>query len=153
MSNLETKTDGDDSGQNMIKLVTFLLNEEYYAVDIIRVQEIINMQKLTGIPQAAEAIEGIINLRGSVIPVMDLKKKLGLGSVTETDQTRIIVVEHQDDVVGMIVDGISQVIEIDGDSLANSNSSKMSIDNTLIKGIGKVADDLVIVLDLDRVVG
>jgi purine-binding chemotaxis protein CheW len=133
------------------QLVVFQLGAEFYGVDIARVHEIIRLQSITRVPRAPAFVEGVINLRGKVIPVVDLRRRFGLESSEHTRASRIVVVEIGDNVVGVIVDGVSEVLRVTGASVEPPSPVVAGIESEYIHGIAKLDDRLVILLDLDRV--
>ena len=134
-----------------IQLVSFFLGDEEYGVDIMKVQEIIKMQEITEVPQVPAFVEGVINLRGNVIPVIDLRKRFGLPEVENTKDTRIIVVEIGDTVVGIVVDGVSEVLRIKESLIDPPPKMIAGIGREYLKGIGRLGERLLILLDLDKV--
>ncbi len=138
---------------NEEKLVTFYLGEEMYGIDIIAVQEIIRMQEITNVPKTLHYVEGVINLRGKVIPVVDLRKKFNLPSTEETKDTRIIVVEYYSKIIAMIVDSVSKVIQLPGNAIEPPSPIVSNVDSNYMKGIGKIDGNLIVLLDLAKVLG
>lgn len=134
-----------------IQLVVFQLAGETYGVDINHVQEIIRMQNITEIPRTPAFIEGVINLRGRVIPVIDLHKRFNLPLTDTTSDTRIMVVELEQMTVGMIVDSVSEVLRLSNASIEPPPPMISSIDVAYLQGVGKWNERLIILLDLDRV--
>jgi purine-binding chemotaxis protein CheW len=133
------------------QLVVFQLGAELYGVDIARVHEIIRLQSVTRVPGASSFVEGVINLRGKVIPVVDLRRRFGLTMADHTRASRIVVVEIGDQVVGIIVDGVSEVLRVPMSTLEPPSPVVAGIDSEYLHGIAKLPDRLVILLDLDRV--
>ena len=133
------------------QLVVFQLDAEFYGVDIARVHEIIRLQTITRVPRAPAFVEGVINLRGKVIPVVDLRKRFGLPTADHTRASRIVVVEIGDQVVGIVVDGVSEVLRVSESTIEPPSPVVAGIDSEYIHGIAKLADRLVILLDLNRV--
>lgn len=133
------------------QLVVFQLGDETYGVDISTVREIIRMQSITQVPRTPEFVEGVINLRGRVIPVIDLHKRFGLPPVKETAQSRIIVVEVGGVTVGMIVDSVSEVLRLPTASIDPPPPDVSGVDTAYLRGVGKLEDQLIILLDLDKV--
>jgi purine-binding chemotaxis protein CheW len=134
-----------------IQLVVFQLEEETYGVEINHVQEIIRMQSITQIPRTPAFIEGVINLRGRIIPVIDLHKRFNLSRLEITNNTRIMVVELGQVTVGMIVDSVSEVLRLPATSIEPPPPIITGIDVAYLQGVGKWNDRLIILLDLDRV--
>ena len=133
------------------QLVAFELAGETYGVDINWVHEIIRMQAVTRLPRTPEFIEGVINLRGRIIPVIDLRKRFGLPPREQTPDTRIMVVEMAGVTVGMIVDAVSEVVRLPAESIEPPPPMMHGIDTAYLEGVGKWEDRLVILLNLDRV--
>jgi purine-binding chemotaxis protein CheW len=133
------------------QFVIFRLGEEDYGVDIAAVESIIKMQAITGIPKAPEFIEGVTNLRDSVIPILDLRKRFSLDKVDLNADSRIVVITMRAMKVGMIVDAVSEVLQIDDTAIEPPSPMTSSIDTAFITGIAKVGERLVILLDLERV--
>lgn len=139
------------SEEDVYQLVTFILGGEVYALDILAVQEIIRMQNITDVPRTADYVEGVINLRGKVIPIIDLRKRFSLDAQDETKDTRIIVVEIDGKIMGMIVDGVSRVLRLSANLVEPPSPIVGGLDSNYIKGVGKVNDQLVILLDLSKI--
>ncbi|MCL5958630.1 MAG: chemotaxis protein CheW [Chloroflexi bacterium] len=133
------------------QLVVFDLGDEVYGVDISRVQEIIRMQTITQVPGAPHFVEGVINLRGKIIPVIDLHRRFGLPSAVADKASRIVVVETQGHVLGMIVDAVSEVLRIPVDCVEPPSPIVAGIDSDYIRAIAKLEGRLIILLQLDKV--
>lgn len=133
------------------QLVVFDLNGEHYGLEIAAVESIIKMQAITVVPQAPAFVEGVTNLRGKVLPVIDLRRRFGLEVETATKATRIVVVEMSGLTVGMVVDGVSEVLHINSDTIEPPSPIMTTVDSAFIRGIAKVAQRLVILLDLAKV--
>ena len=133
------------------QLVVFQLDAELYGVEISRVHEIIRLQSITRVPRAPAFVEGVINLRGKVIPVVDLRRRFGLPTADHTRASRIVVVEIGDQVVGVIVDGVSEVLRVNPSIVEPPSPVVAGIDSEYLHGIAKLPERLVILLDLDRV--
>jgi purine-binding chemotaxis protein CheW len=133
------------------QLVVFHLGAELYGVDISRVHEIIRLQTVTRVPRTAAFVEGVINLRGKVIPVVDLRRRFGLPSEEHTRASRIVVVEIGDQVVGVVVDGVSEVLRVSGSTIEPPSPVVAGVDSEYIHGIAKLSERLVILLDMNRV--
>ena len=133
------------------QLVVFQLGAELYGVDIARVHEIIRLQTITRVPRAPSFVEGVINLRGKVIPVVDLRRRFGLPTAEHTRATRTVVVEIGDQVVGIIVDSVSEVLRVNTSTVEPPSPVVAGIDSEYLHGIAKLPERLVILLDLDRV--
>ena len=137
---------------NEVQLVAFKLLDEEYGVSILNVQEIRDMTDITRVPYAPDYIKGVINLRGSVLPVIDLKKRIGLADAPYTPKTRIIIMKLQDISIGMIVDAVTEVLTVDGNHAAPPKSISNDARNKYINGIGNVDGRVVIMLNLDEIV-
>ncbi|MGA9042933.1 MAG: chemotaxis protein CheW [Terriglobales bacterium] len=145
-------TDVNGSGQNsgqLLQLVSFQVGGEDFGLDILRVQEIIRIQELTRVPNSPAFVEGVINLRGKVIPVIALRKRLGLDNQAHDKQTRIVVVEAKDTVLGFIVDSVSQVLRIPAGAV-EPPPRLGKLEREYVLGVGKMEDRLLILLDVDR---
>ena len=132
------------------KYLTFLLDREDYGVEILKVREIIGLMDITKVPQTPDFVEGVINLRGKVIPVIDLRTKFGLARAEYNDQTCIIVVDVGT-MMGIIVDTVNEVHDIPTASIEPAPRFGSAVDTSYILGKGKVKDDVKILLDIDRV--
>ncbi|HHT70397.1 MAG: chemotaxis protein CheW [bacterium] len=135
------------------QLVVFSLGQEEYGVDILQVKEIKRLTEITRVPNAPDHVEGVINLRGNIIPVVDLHKRFELGTVEATDESRIVIVNVQDITVGITVDAVSEVITLDKSSLAPPPPLVAGIEASFIEAIGKLKDRLLILLNMDRILG
>jgi len=133
------------------QLVVFQLGAELYGVEISRVHEIIRLQSVTKVPRAPVFVEGVINLRGKVIPVVDLRRRFGLPTADHTRASRIVVVELGDQVVGIVVDGVSEVLRVNTATVEPPSPVVAGVDSEYLHGIAKLSDRLVILLDLDRI--
>ena len=133
--------------------VVFRLGIEDFGVEINKVKEIITYRETTQIPGSGEFMEGIINLRGQVIPIFNLRRKFGFPAVQHSRSTRIVVVETYDDTVGMVVDGVSEVLVIPGNAIEEPSSLITSgIDSDYLSGVAKLEDKLVMILELDKAI-
>lgn len=141
---------GDD---NLLQLVTFKIADEEFGVEILAVQEIIRTMQITTVPRAPAFIEGVINLRGKVIPVIDMRKRFGLPLVERDSQTRIIVMELNQKIVGFLVDAVSEVLRIPAATVEAPPPVVAGIGSEYIKGVGKLDDRLLILMDLDSLLG
>ncbi|MDA8432249.1 MAG: chemotaxis protein CheW [Nitrospiraceae bacterium] len=130
-------------------LVTFTLGEEY-GVPIHQVQEIIRVSGVTKVPNSPSYMDGVINLRGRVLPVLNLRKRLRLAGKEPSKASRIIVTEVGDTVIGLLVDGVSHVVKMPPESVESPPEEVLEVDTDYITGVGKLKDRLVILLDLER---
>ncbi|MRR34893.1 chemotaxis protein CheW [bacterium] len=135
--------------------LTFSLADEIFAVDVAKVREILELSTITKVPQTPEYMRGVINLRGSVVPVMDMRLKFGMAQTERTVNTCIIVVEIVcgDDIIvlGMLADSVQEVFELEPESIEPAPRIGMKLDTTFIRGMGKHGDQFIIILDIDRV--
>jgi purine-binding chemotaxis protein CheW len=140
------------------QLVIFELAGEFYGVDIATVEGIIKMQAITVVPHAPPFVEGVTNLRGAVLPVMDLRKRFGLSaqvatkdSVGRSDVRRIVIVVMGALKVGIVVDGVSEVIRVPEEAIEPPSPLVTTVETAFIKGIAKMAERLIILLDLSEI--
>lgn len=133
----------------LLQLVSFSVAAEEYGLDILRVQEIIRTQQLTRVPNLPDYVEGVINLRGKVIPVIALRRRLGLESASADKNTRIVVVEVHGQTLGFIVDAVSEVLRIGADTVEPTPRIG-TIEREYISGVGKLESRLLLMLDLER---
>jgi len=133
------------------QLVVFQLAQEHYGVDIAAVEGIIKMQTITKMPHTPEFVEGVTNLRGVVVPVVDLRRRFGLPAQEADRDTRIMVVFMGSSKIGMIVDAVSQVLRIPEEAVEPPPPMITSVNSAFIKGIAKLENQLVILLDLAKV--
>ncbi len=137
----------DDHGG---KYLTFKLANEEYGVEILKVREINGLMEITTVPQMPAHMKGVINLRGKVIPVVDLRLKFGLEEIDYTEETCIIVVDVGKE-IGIMVDTVSEVLDVSGENVEPPPTIGKSVDTSFILGMGKVGEDVKILLDIDRV--
>ena len=135
----------------IIQLVSFKLGKEEFGVDILKVQEINRMLEITEMPNSPDFVEGIVNLRGRIIPVVDLKKRLKMPAKEHDNSTRIIVVELNGKTIGFIVDEVSEVLRIESNITEPPPEMTAGIDSDYITAVAKLDDRLLILLDLNRV--
>ena len=136
----------------MIQVVSFSLGNEEYGVDIAQVQEINRMVQITHVPRAPHFMEGVINLRGQLIPIIDLRARFGMKRVEHTKNTRIVVTEIGSKRVGMVVDAVSEVLRIPVEQVEEAPEMISGVETEYIRGVGKLGDRLIIMLDLQRVI-
>ncbi len=136
-------------------MVGFMVGSEEYCVDILKVQEIIRMMDITKIPNAPDYAEGVINLRGRVIPVIDFRKRFNLPDDCEgnADARRIVVVDIAGTTIGLIVDQVSHVIKLEGDKVCPTPDAVKNAGGECFSGIGRVGDRLIILLDVEGMFG
>jgi purine-binding chemotaxis protein CheW len=137
------------------KYLTFVLGNEEFGLEILKVREIIGYMNITSVPRTPCYVKGVINLRGQVIPVVDLRLKFGMESIEITEQTCIIVVEitqgPRQFQTGIVVDMVSEVLDVAGDDIEDSPRFGSSMDTDFILGMGKIGDSVKILLDIDKV--
>jgi purine-binding chemotaxis protein CheW len=142
---------GADGGSELIQLVSFNLDQEEYGVEVLKVREIIRMPSITHMPNTPHYIDGIINLRGKVIPIISMRKKFGLMVAEYNSHTRIIIMDISGELMGFIVDAVSEVIRISGSEIQPSPSvAATGIDQDCIAGVINLSERLLVLLDLDR---
>ena len=132
-----------------LQLVTFQIAGEEFGVDILSVQEIIRPMQITMVPHAARFIEGVINLRGKVIPVINMRTRFNMPALDRDSDTRIVVMEFDQKIVGFLVDGVSEVLRIPASTVEPAPPVICGIGSEYIRGVGKLDDRLLILLDLD----
>lgn len=145
----------DESAATADQYLTFTLGEEQYAVEVGTVREVLEFTEITRVPRTREYMKGVINLRGSVVPVVDLRRKFGLAEADATVDTSIVVLEldlgDEAVIVGTVADSVQEVVSIDEGQIEPSPKIGTRIESEFIKGIGKQDDRFVIILDMDRV--
>ena len=151
MSELAHSSDKSGSVEDLLQLVGFTLGEEDFGVDILSVQEINRVTEITKIPSTPDFVKGVINLRGNVIPVIDLRSRLGMPEKEHDKQTRIIVADVDDRTVGLVVDAVSEVIRMDANLVEPPPEIIVGAGDKgrYIKGVGKLDDKLLMLLDID----
>lgn len=138
------------SDTELLQLVSFVVGNEEFAVPILAVQEINRMMQITAVPQSPPFVEGVINLRGKIIPVIDLRKRFGMPPAEDTSDARIIVVEVAQRVIGFTVDRVNEVLRIAADIVDPAPQMVVGVDSEFIQGVGKLADRLLILLSLEK---
>jgi purine-binding chemotaxis protein CheW len=150
----ETLKENSRFSQENLHLVAFELSGEEFGVDIMQVSEVIPVPRITRIPQAPECIKGLINLRGKILVVIDLNKRLGFSSKETDSLSRIIIVEIRDIVIGMLVNSVKEVIRLPLSSIEPTPEMiKSKINAEYLNGVGKTGNRLLILLNLARVLG
>ncbi len=145
------KKDEEKEVVEEVQLVAFILENEEFAVDIQQVREVLKLSKITPLPKSLDFVEGVINLRGEVIPVIDLRKRFGITEVKRDDESRIIIVEVSGNEVGLIVDSVTEVIRLPEDSIHEAPGSVAGARTDLIRAVGKKEDRLIIILELEKI--
>ena len=138
--------------ENEVQIVAFFLENEEFAVEIGKVREVLKLIRITPLPRSYNYIEGVINLRGDIIPVVDLRKRFGLNAeIKRDDSSRIIIVELDDNDIGLIVDSVTEVVRISQDLIQLPPSNVAGARTDLIQGVGKINDRLLIILNLEKI--
>ncbi len=142
--------------KQMNKYLTFLLEEEVYAISILKIKEIIGMMDITELARMPEYVKGVINLRGKIIPIIDLRLRLGMGEREYDEKTSIIVVETQTDdeikMSGVVVDAVQEVLDIDPDQFEKPPQYGVNSEHMFLSGMGKVKDKVIMTLDSDKII-
>jgi len=134
-----------------IQLVVFGLGREEFGVDITQVREILKVPRITDVPNSPEFIEGVINLRGQITTIMDLRKRLGVGIGEIDDDARIIIIEMEDMAMGMIVNSVTEVLHMSTKDVDPAPSISSDVETEYISGVGKLKDRLLILLDVAKI--
>jgi purine-binding chemotaxis protein CheW len=133
------------------KFLTFFLNKEEYGVEILKVQEIIGLMPITPVPCVVGHIKGVVNLRGKIIPILDLRLKLALSGASSSEQSCIIVVQSSGLEMGMIVDKVSEVVDVAAEAIGEATGFHQEVDHAYLLGIAKLEGRVTLLLDLNRV--
>jgi len=136
-----------------MQLVSFHLADETYGIEITKIREIILMGEITRIPQTPHYVKGLINLRSTVIPVIDLRARFGLAENELTDESRIMVLNVGTRTIGIIVDAVSEVLRVTNDQIAPAPPTVASLGNEYLNGLVKLDDQLLILLDIEKILG
>ena len=134
---------------DVVQLVGFIIGDEEYAVPILSIQEIIKPFSWTRVPQVPNYVLGVFNLRGAVIPLIDLRLKFGLSEKKQSDETRFIVMRSGDDVAGFVIDRLTMAIRIKKENIGPAPDT-IDDDDTMIDGVGKQADKIITILKVDK---
>lgn len=135
------------------QVVSFGLGKEEYGVNIMIVQEIILMGRITQVPEVPEFLLGVINLRGNVIPIVDLRKRFGLAEKSHDDETRIVVVNLDGWTVGIVVDTVNEVLRISQEQVSSAPPSICSLGTEYLLGLARLENRLLILLDMEKILG
>jgi len=141
-----------DIAGELIQLVSFLLNDEEYGVEVLKVREIIRMPSITHIPNTPQYVQGIINLRGKVIPIISLRKRFGLVELENSSHTRIIIMDVAGSLTGFVVDAVSEVLRIQSSDIQPPPSvvSSTNLEADYITGVINHSERLLVIMDIDR---
>lgn len=134
------------------KFLSFFLGKEEYAIEILSVQEIIGIMPITPVPRMPEYIRGVLNLRGRIVPVMDLRRRFGLSPAEDTDETCVIVVQDGDFRMGIVVDQVSEVADLKSEQIEDIPSVGTRSENEFLSGIGKTGDSVKMIVNVHKVV-
>ena len=134
------------------KYLTFLLDEDKYGIEILKVREIIAMVDITPIPNVPDFVQGVINLRGRIIPILDLRIKLGFTAIEYIDHTCIIIVEYNNTNIGIVVDHVSEVIDLKGADLEMAPLVGVKLKGEFILVLGKIDNKIVTILNVDKII-
>jgi len=144
----EEELNGDDG----IQVVAFRLGKEEYAVDILHVQEIVRLLSITRVPRSAKHIEGVVNLRGNIVPIINLHQRFNIESAGEEEDKRIVVFQFDDFKAGIIVDEVSEVLALNSNDIEETDKVYSSMSSDFIKGIARVDNRLFLLLDLQKII-
>ena len=148
---MDALKDRADTRGELRQFISFSVGEEEYGLELLRVKEVIRVREITWLPKAPSFVKGIINLRGDVIPIIDLRDKFGLEAKEATANTRVIVVEVEGKLMGMVVDSASQVVRIPADQIDPPPPVFGGRAQDFITGVGKIEDKLIILLNSDAI--
>ncbi len=150
----ETASESSTFSEKNLQLVIFELSGEEFGVEIMQVSEIIPVSRITSIPQAPECIKGLINLRGKIVVVIDLNKRLGFSSKETDSLSKIIILEVRGTVIGMLVNSVTEILRLPLSSIEPTPEIiKSKINAEYLKGVGKVGNRIIVLLNLARVLG
>jgi len=141
--------DSMNHSDDVVQLVGFIIGEEEYAIPILAIQEIIKPFPWTRVPQVPKYVVGVFNMRGAVIPLIDLRLKFGLSLLKQNDETRFIVMKHGDDVAGFVIDRLTMAIRIKKTDIGPAPDT-INGDDTMISGVGKQEDRIITILKVDK---
>jgi purine-binding chemotaxis protein CheW len=148
----DTREQAQQLSGDVVQVVSFRLGGEEYGVNIAQVQEIIRMVEITHVPRAPHFMEGVINLRGQLIPIIDLRTRFGMPRIDPTKSTRIVVTEIGNKRVGIVVDSVSEVLNIPVENVEDAPEMVAGVGTEYIQGVGKLGERLIIMLDLSKVI-
>jgi purine-binding chemotaxis protein CheW len=146
-------TNGQNGGPMPSEFLTFTLASETDGIDILKVQEIRGYDSVTRIANTPEFIKGVINLRGVIVPIIDLRIKFQVGEVSYHEFTVVIIINVLSKVVGIVVDGVSDVIALPAESIKPAPEFGASLDTRYITGLGTLNDEMLILVDIEKLIG
>lgn len=147
---LQTSSE-NNADHELSQVVSFQLAKEEYGLNIMSVQEIILMGEITQIPEVPSYVRGLINLRGKVIPILDLRIRFGMETVQQNEHTRIIVVNCESYIIGIVVDAVNEVLRIESDQIEPPPKGLSGIDQAYLSGLVKMEKKIMILLDIDKI--
>ena len=143
------------SGLETNQFFTFMLNKEVFAIDISQIREVLEFTQITKVPQTPDMMKGVINLRGSVVPVIDMRLKFGMGEIEKTVETCIVIIEILLDgdttLIGALVDSVKEVMDLDSNHIEPPPKIGTQLDTDYIRGMGKHDDQFIIILNIDKI--
>lgn len=145
------RNEGTARRNDVIQVVSFRIGTEEYAIEIQKVKEIILLEGVTQVPQVPDYIEGVLNLRGLVIPIFDLRKRFGLPNITRTEHSRIVVTRLEGRLAGIIVDAVSQVMKLPHASIQKPPETIAHYAGNYLQGVGKIENRMLLLLDIERI--
>lgn len=143
---------GTEYNNGSMMLVTFIIKDELFGIDVLKVHEIIGMVNITSIPDSVDYLRGVINLRGKVVPVIDMRTRFRLEHVQYTTNTVILIVDINNRSIGLIVDAVSDVITVSGGATSETSEFDSSIKSSLVKSIVNYKDSLILILDTEHII-
>ena len=146
---MQTNQEQKNTGQSR-ELLTFTLGHEEYGIDILKVQEIRGYESVTAIANAPEFIKGVINLRGIIVPIVDMRIKFNLGKVSYEETTVVIILNVANRVVGMVVDGVSDVTTLKADEIKPAPEFGSGLDTRYLQGLGTAGERMIILVDIEK---
>ncbi|HKL74564.1 MAG TPA: chemotaxis protein CheW [Halanaerobiales bacterium] len=151
LSNFSDKS--EDNSASVNQYVVFVIDEQNFGVDITQAKEIINQTELTSIPNAPDFVEGVTNLRGEIVPIINLDKRLGINNFDRKKESKIIIVEFENTLVGMEVEDVEGIIRLNTENIGKAPKITQGVNQEYISGVGKLDDDnkLLILLDLNKI--
>lgn len=149
---MEASVETPTAREEVLQFVTFTLNNEEYAVDILSVQEINRITEITKVPNSPAYVEGVVNLRGKVIPVINLRKKFGFEVKAIDDTSRIIIMDIRGTTYGVIVDSVSEVLRVQSSTVEPTPPMSSDANSKFIKGLAKLDDRLIILINIDNLI-